>query len=324
MTRWSGWRRGQVSRRAAHGPAAPCCSQLAPRPLRPHAPPGACLRCRPETPTLQRGATDSLPRLLRLLTPFSGRVALSALLGFLTVASSMGLMSTAAYFISRAALQPSIAELQVAIVGVRFFGLSRGVFRYLERLATHEVTFRLLGGLRGWFYRAVEPLVPARTLHHHSGDLLQRATGDIAALEDFYVRGVAPPFVALLTGLAACLLMGSFSPSMAVFLAFVLLLNGIALPALLLRPNRQLGGELVSRRAALNRALVDCLQGMPDLLASAQAPRFLQSALGRARRWADPDPFGYPQRPAIFRQPPAGRFGHVGCAVAGRPPGGVG
>ena len=71
-------------------------------------------------------------------------------------------MATAAYIISAAALHPSIAELQVAIVGVRFFGLSRGVFRYLERLVSHDVTFRLLASWRVWFYQALEPLAPAR------------------------------------------------------------------------------------------------------------------------------------------------------------------
>jgi ATP-binding cassette subfamily C protein CydC len=70
--------------------------------------------------------------LVKLLSPFTSRILLSIFLGFATIASSIGLMATAAYIISAAALHPSIAELQVAIVGVRFFGLSRGVFRYLK------------------------------------------------------------------------------------------------------------------------------------------------------------------------------------------------
>ncbi len=75
-------------------------------------------------------------------------MAAAVALGVATVGSGVGLMGTAAYLIASAALQPSIAELQVAIVGVRFFGLSRGVFRYLERLASHDLTLRVLGRLR--------------------------------------------------------------------------------------------------------------------------------------------------------------------------------
>jgi ATP-binding cassette subfamily C protein CydCD len=226
---------------------------------------------------------STLLRLLRLLSPFSGRVAASVLLGFLTVGSSMGLMSTAAYLISRAALHPSISELQVAIVGVRFFGLTRGVFRYLERLATHDVTFRLLGKWRGWFFRAVEPLVPARTQHRHSGDLLQHAIGDINALEDFYVRGVAPPIVAAITGLAACLMLVQFSLPMTLFMAGILLISGLGLPVLVLVLSQHSGQELIERRASLNRALVDGIQGMADLLASGQGDHYLNLILEKSR-----------------------------------------
>ena len=70
-------------------------------------------------------------RLLGLLGPFKREVALATLLGLLTVGSGVGLMTTSAWLISAAALHPSEAALAVAIVGVRFFGLTRGVFRYL-------------------------------------------------------------------------------------------------------------------------------------------------------------------------------------------------
>ena len=140
-------------------------------------------------------------RLVGLLRPFTGEVLLSILLGTATVASGIGLLGTSAYLIASAALQPGIAPLQVAIVGVRFFGISRGVFRYLERLVSHSVNFRLLAQLRVWFYQAVEPLVPARLSAYQSGDLLNRAVADVETLQEFYVRLVAPPFVAVLVTL---------------------------------------------------------------------------------------------------------------------------
>ena len=62
-----------------------------------------------------------------------------------TIGASVALMGTSSWLISMAALHPSIAALEVAIVGVRFFGIARAVFRYLERLVSHNVTFRLLG-----------------------------------------------------------------------------------------------------------------------------------------------------------------------------------
>src|SRR5271157_1327681 len=143
-----------------------------------------------------------LTRLLQLLAPFSGWMALALLLGAATIGSGIGLMATSAWLISTAALHPSIADLEVAIVGVRFFGIARGGLRYLARYVSHSVTFRILSQLRVWFYEALEPLAPAGLMGYKGGDLLSRAVSDIETLQDFYLRVVAPPAVAVVVGLA--------------------------------------------------------------------------------------------------------------------------
>ena len=182
-------------------------------------------------------------------------------------------MSASAYIIARAALHPSIAVLQVAIVGVRFFGLARGVFRYLERLVSHNVTFRVLARLRVRFYQALEPLAPARLLQYHSGDLLSRVMGDIASLENFYVRALAPPLVAVFVALGMTVFMAGFAPLLAAALLGFLALTGIGVTALTRWLARAPGRQSVEARARLNTTLVDGLQGMADLLAFRQAHR---------------------------------------------------
>lgn len=214
-------------------------------------------------------------RLIRLAAPFAGWMALALLLGVLTVASGIGLMTTSAYLIARAALQPSIADLQVAIVGVRFFGIARGLFRYLERLVSHEATFRLLARLRTWFYRSLEPLAPARLAQARSGDLLARIVADIDTLENLFLRALAPPAVALLVTLLATGLMVSFDPRLAAALLAFLLLAGLALPLLAWALSRRAGPRLVQVRGALTHTLVEGVQGMPDLVAFGQESRHL-------------------------------------------------
>jgi thiol reductant ABC exporter CydC subunit len=206
-------------------------------------------------------------RLLWLARPFTQRMALAVLLGFATIGSSIGLMTTSAYLIASAALHPSIADLQVAIVGVRFFGIARGVCRYLERCVSHEVTFRLLARLRVWFYAALEPLAPARLMHYRSGDLLARIVADIETLENVYLRVIAPPVVALLVAVLVTALLGSFDPRLAATLLAFLLLTGAGLPLLVQALSRASGQRLVQVRSALNSTLVDGIQGMADLLA---------------------------------------------------------
>src|SRR5512136_2623122 len=92
---------------------------------------------------LRSAQKSPAPRLLRLMAPLTGWMALAVLLGVATIGSSIGLMTLSAYLIARAALHPSIADLSLAIVGVRFFGIARGLFRYGERYLAHHLTFRL-------------------------------------------------------------------------------------------------------------------------------------------------------------------------------------
>lgn len=99
-----------------------------------------------------------MKRLLQLFYAERWQVLLVIGLDFATVGSSVGLIATSAYLIAKAALMPSIAELQVAVLGVRFFGIARGVLRYAERYLSHRLTFRILAQLRSWLYAALEPL----------------------------------------------------------------------------------------------------------------------------------------------------------------------
>jgi ATP-binding cassette subfamily C protein CydC len=212
-------------------------------------------------------------RLLRLASPFWKRMGLAILLGFGTIASSVGLLATSAYIIAFAALQPSIAELQIAIVGVRFFGITRGILRYLERLVSHNAAFRLLARLRLWFYQKLEPLAPARLIHYRSGDLLSRIVADVETLEQFFVRVLAPPMVAVCIAVLMWFLMGTFDPRLAATIIAFLALAGVVIPILVKRLGHGTGQQMVELRAALNSALVDGVQGCADLLAFTRAQR---------------------------------------------------
>jgi ATP-binding cassette subfamily C protein CydCD len=208
-----------------------------------------------------------LPRLLTYLHGSWLRVALSILLGSATIGSSVALMGTSAWLISTAALHPSVAELGVSVVGVRFFGIARGVFRYLERLVSHDVTFRLFARLRVWFYEKLEPLAPARLMDFRAGDLLARIIGDVETLENFYVRVISPSLTAIIVGLFTSIFIASFHPLLApIYLTFFLGL-GFFLPALAQISSRRPAAETVTLRADLHTRLVDGIQGMADLIA---------------------------------------------------------
>ena len=209
-----------------------------------------------------------LLRMTALVLRSSARwIAASIVLGAATIAASVGLMGTAAWLIAKAALHPSISELQVAVVGVRFFGISRGLFRYVERLVGHEGTFRFLAGLRVWFIESLAPLAPARLLDRSLGDLIDRSVSDIEDLQDFTIRIFVPPAVALVVGIGVFALISYFAPSAGPAFALPFAAAAILLPGLTWSLARKNGNRTTIERARLGARSVDFVQGLAELIA---------------------------------------------------------
>lgn len=216
-------------------------------------------------------------RLLGLIAPFKGWIALAVLLSFATLGSSVGLIAFSAYLISKSAVVASTSEISAAIVGVRIFAVSRAVSRYFERYTGHLATFRILTRLRVWFYRSIEPLAPARLAGQRSGDLLTRIGADVETLQEFYLRVVVPPIAAGLTVLLATGILGSFDIRLGLALLGFLVLTGVVLPLVTRWLGRDGAEATIRLRADLNATVVDGVQGMADLVAygrqQAQAER---------------------------------------------------
>ena len=115
-------------------------------------------------------------------------------------AAGIALLATSGWLISRAAEHPSIAALGLAVVGVRFFAISRGLFRYGERLVGHDAAFRLLADLRVTVYQRLERLAPSGLPAFRRGDLLARLVADVDTLQDLLLRVLPPYGIALVVG----------------------------------------------------------------------------------------------------------------------------
>ncbi len=208
----------------------------------------------------------TLMRLIRFTLPLWKEMLLALLLSVITIACAIGLMGTSTYLISYAALQPSIAYLQVAIVGVRFFGISRGLFRYLERLASHSVNLRLLAEFRIWLYCKLERLVPGILQKRRGGDLLALLTADIDTLENLFVRIMAPPITAFLVTAGMFIFLQSLGDIPAWIYLIGVFIGGVFLPGGIFIFSRRAGREYVHSRAELNSRLVLTIQSAGEIL----------------------------------------------------------
>lgn len=224
-------------------------------------------------------ATATVRHLVELAPPGRRRFVISVLLGALAIAFGIALMTTAGYLISRAAEHPEILSLTIVIVGVRFFGIGRPLIRYFDRLVSHDMALRALGRLRSRFYERVEPLAPAQLEGFRHGELLSRMVGDVDALQNLYLRGLAPPVVAILVAIGAVAFAAVYLPAAAAILAAGLVLSGLAVPALAWRLQRRSGERQQAARSELTADLVELLRGTPELLVYGGA----EAAYDRAR-----------------------------------------
>ncbi|MDR2731935.1 MAG: ATP-binding cassette domain-containing protein, partial [Fibromonadaceae bacterium] len=87
-------------------------------------------------------------------------------------------MAIAGYLIALAAERPEMAALSLGVVGVRFFGISRGACRYAARLFSHSLAFRELKNFRLHLYKVLEPLVPYKLAAVSEAEMLSRISAD--------------------------------------------------------------------------------------------------------------------------------------------------
>ena len=185
-----------------------------------------------------------------------GRAALAVLTGTAALGSAVGLAAVAAWLIARAAGMPSPAELAVAAVVVRFFGIGRGLFRYLERLASHETALRGVVSLRVRVYERLAEAPAARVLPLSRGEVMARLGSDIDAVGDAVVRGLVPAAVAVTVSGIAIGISAALVPLAGAILAACLLVAGLGAAALTLRSARAAAQAAVTADALVTeRAL---------------------------------------------------------------------
>ncbi|MFD3752081.1 thiol reductant ABC exporter subunit CydD [Streptomyces cyaneofuscatus] len=201
-----------------------------------------------------------------------GQLALALLLGSLAVGSAVGLMAVSGWLISRASEQPPVLYLMMAVTATRAFGIGRAVFRYAERLVSHDAVLKLLSELRVAVYRGLERVAPAGLRTVRRGDLLSRLVADVDALQDYWLRWLLPAGTALTVSVAAAGFTGWLLPEAGVILAVGLLVAGAGVPLVSGAVARRTERQLAPARAALAIRVTDLLGGTAELTVAGALP----------------------------------------------------
>jgi ATP-binding cassette subfamily C protein CydC len=154
-----------------------------------------------------------------------------------------------------------------ALVWLRPVMLFRPVARYLDRLVTHEATFRALADMRVWFFRRLAERLPSGLGLREAGDLLGRLVADVESLDGLYLRVIVPAASSLAVVIAMALVVGAADPGLAALLALPLV-AALLLPLVLAPAAARAGEDAARAQGALRSAVVDPLTGLEDTLAA--------------------------------------------------------
>lgn len=235
----------------------------------------------------------------------SGRLFLGRVLGVSAQLSGAGLLLTSAWLIVRAAEQPPVMFLMVAIVGVRFFGVARTALRYVERLVTHDVALRRVVDVRVRALEAVEQQAGRVADAGRRGDLVRRVVADVDAVQDRLLRVRGPWIVAIATTVTVVIAVGLILPAAAV----VLLLGSIAAMAVVrLTGSVSADDSLTAARAELATEVSNEAVAAPDLIVA--------SAISGEKLISKVDRIAALERRAAWRAGSAQGFVLVCTAVA--------
>jgi ATP-binding cassette subfamily C protein CydC len=226
-------------------------------------------------------------RLLGLSRRYWGWMALGAVLSSVTVLANIGLLAVAGWFLAAMAVAGAAGILInyfLPAALIRLFAILRAGGRYLERLVTHEATFRLLSELRVWFYERLEPLAPARLQRYRGSDLLSRIQADIDTLHHAYLRVLVPVLVAVVGVAIVATVLSLYSLSITLLVLILLLVAGVAMPLIMRSAGERSGAWIVETRAALRATVVDSVQGMGELRVYGAAQRQAQQIEHLTRR----------------------------------------
>ena len=212
--------------------------------------------------------------------------------GVLSAAAAVSLLAVSGWLIVSASIVDSLVPLSIAVVGVRFFAVSRAVTRYLERLTGHDAALRQLARTRSDLVRRLIPLSPAGLGGTDHGRVLSALVDDVENLQNLPLRVVQPLAVAGVVAVGAVGVVAIISPPAALALAACLLIAAGAAVGLGWLFGSRAEASLSSRRADLSAALVDYFGGLDVLIAYgaeeqargriADADRALRRAVGRA------------------------------------------
>lgn len=199
-------------------------------------------------------------------------------LGFLTFFSAGALMFNSGYLISRAASLPeNILMIYIPIVLTRAFGISRPVFRYIERLVSHNWVLKMTSDLRLKLYLVLEQDAIFFKSKYQTGDILGLLSEDINHLQNLYLRTVFPTVIAWILYIFIIIGLGLFSWWFGLCMLLMLGVVIFLLPLISVLVNGARQEKQKVSKNELYKTLTDNILGVSDWVFSQRGQEFVHT-----------------------------------------------
>ena len=212
------------------------------------------------------------------------QLILSSFVGTGALISTIALLGSSGWLISAASLQPPVMTLEVAIVAVRTFGLSRSLLRYSERLMSHKAAFGALTEIRTRVFDAMEKVAPGGVVTFGRGDVLARVVSDVDRLADFPLRVFMPiisgGITIVVTSVAAALIL----PSAGALFALVLVISAVVMSLLVTRGHSRSATELSPLQGELTASTLNVFDGITEIISLGQQEQALHDLVALDRQ----------------------------------------
>lgn len=202
-----------------------------------------------------------------LSKPYQNQWILSALAAALAFGSSVALLAVSAWLIVTASTQPPILTLTAVVVSVRMFGISRAVFRYLERLLSHSVVFKVLQDVRSNLWKALKSQPRSEIQKLSKTDTLNRLVNDVDVMADLWIRSLVPWFSTGLVVFLTVSLVSFWSPVSALILLVGVLVAGLVIPLLTGKLTQKSNRDLIPQKNKLSSVFLNYLDAVSDTYA---------------------------------------------------------
>lgn len=206
---------------------------------------------------------------------YKGLLITALFLGLFTSFCAAALMFTSGYTIDKAATHPvNIILIYVPILLTRAFGIGRPVFKYVERLKSHNWVLRVTSDLRTRLYKTLETDASFLAEHHKTGDIMGLLSEDISHLQNLYLRTIFPAVISYLLTIIASIALGIFNPSFGFFVFLLLFIEVFIVPMVSVSIESARRAYQKSVKSDLYVQLTDNVLGVDDWIISGRKNDF--------------------------------------------------